>query len=118
VKEIAYGGAFTKELRIRGHAETYPGIAAVCGERRCSCSPVEAGTVLFSMTSFGDCASEAITLATLSIAERSASPDSSGGVPTHMNTASLARTASPQSNVKRRRPELRVRSITPSKPGS
>ena len=77
--------------------------------------PVRAGTVLFSMTSFGERASVAIWRATLSMAERSASPFSFGGVPTQMKIASLARIASPASAVKEIFPDFRAESRTLSK---
>src|SRR5947209_18079279 len=46
--------------------------------------------------------------ATLSIAERSASPVCRGGVPTQIKMLSPARTASPAERVKARRPALRA----------
>ncbi len=83
-----------------------------------SCSPVCAGTVLFSITSFGVRDSFAIIRATLSIAERSASPVSVGGVPTQMKTTSASRTASAPSAVKRNRPSRTTLSSTLSRFGS
>src|SRR5260370_34334730 len=73
--------------------------------RLCS-RPVRAGTVLFSTTSLGVFASAAIWRATLSLADRSASPESFGGVPTQIKMASPLRVASPAAAGEDVRPRL------------
>ena len=54
-----------------------------------------AGTVDFSTTVSGPVALLAVSRAACSNATRLASPDTPGGVPTQMNTASASDTASP-----------------------
>jgi len=81
MEKIRDGGAFAKKFRIGDDAEFHFAVLGVGGKGAAEFKAGARGTVLFSMTSLDDFASAAICRATLSMAERSASPESFGGVP-------------------------------------
>ncbi len=81
-------------------------------------SPVSTGTVDFDTTILGPSSASPIARATASTPLTSACPSARIGVPTAMNTRSLARTASATSVVKRKRPACTLRAIISASDGS
>ena len=81
-------------------------------------SPVSTGTVDFDTTIFGPSSASPIARATACTRLTSACPSARIGVPTAMNTISLARTASATSVVKRSRPACTLRAIISPSDGS
>jgi len=81
-------------------------------------SAVPTGTVDLSTMVQRRVISRPRSRATSSRCRRSAEPSSPGGVPTAMNSTSVAATASSSATVKRKRPSLTLLAIRASSPGS
>ena len=95
MEKILYRGSFAQKFRIRGHAKFRPGIRRIHLAAPASAARRSAPAPCSSRSPASACVdSFAIIRATLSIADRSASPVSVGGVPTQIKTTSASRTAS------------------------